>query len=281
MMQPELRRILEASLGSLGLRRRLKEVTAVLAWPEVVGSELARRTHARYLQGGILFVGTAGPAWSHQLSLMRPSLIAKLNAQLGEKIVTDIRFSVGLEARAEVAATLASPRTPLPDAPLAPAIAEAAADLPEDLREAFLRLGRSQSRLAAARLKRTPTRCRSCGQPTGSDSDLCPVCETESATVRRLKVRAALAQNSALSWNDAAEQIPGLSPLEYRAEHDALLTDLWNALGRARDAADPDAIRQAACKYLACKYSKPEAAVPEDEVVELARVPVSRSRAIE
>jgi predicted nucleic acid-binding Zn ribbon protein len=76
-MQPELKRLLETSLGSLGLKRKVKEMTAVLAWPAVVGTSLAGCTHARYFQGGILFVGTAGPAWSQQLSLMRPTLIGK------------------------------------------------------------------------------------------------------------------------------------------------------------------------------------------------------------
>lgn len=277
-MKSELKRILEASLGTMGLKRRLKEVTAVLAWPEVVGPNLARCTHARYLQGGILFVGTSGPAWSQQLSLMRPTLIAKLNAQLGEKIVTDIRFSVGLRAADEIAAAAAPQRYSLPDLPLAPELNAVAESLSDDLRPAFLRLARMQSRVARTRLAKAATVCRVCGQPTGSASDLCPVCRVTAAHNRSLKVRAALAQNLALAWTDAADLVPGLLAEEYHRAHDELMVQLWGALGRARDSAEPDALRRAAVAYLSCKYSRSEDVLPEEELAQLARVPVNRNR---
>lgn len=280
-MQTDLRRILESTLSSLGIKRRLKEMMAVLAWPGAVGPDLARRTSARYCQGGILFVGTAGSAWSQQLALLKPALIEKLNAQLGERIITDIRFSVGLQAPDEAAAASGANRSPLPDAGMLREAEEAAATLPSDLREAFLRVARAQTRAASVRRTQAPNICRACGQPTGSPADLCPVCRSADSNLRRLQVRAALAQNPALPWAAAAELIPELLPREFRSEHDDLLTDLWNTYIRARDSGDPDAVRRAAVTYLSCKYSLPPAALPEEEVAALARLPVNRSRTSE
>lgn len=276
MMQPDLKRILESTLSSLGVKRRLKEMMAVLAWPAAVGPELAGRTSARYCQGGILFVGTAGSAWSQQLALLKPTLIEKLNAQLGERIVTDIRFSVGLQAADEAAATSGVRRSPLPDAAVLREAEDAAASLPPDLREAFLRVARAQSCTAATRRAQAPNVCRACGQPIGSAGDLCPVCRSVDSNNRRLQVRAALAQNPALPWTAAADLIPGLLPREYRSEHDDLLTDLWNTYIRTRDSGDPEATRRAAITYLSCKYSLPPTALPEEKIAALARLPVNR-----
>lgn len=279
-MNPELRHILESTLSSLGVKRRLKEMLAVIAWPDIVGPELARRTSARYCQGGVLYVGTAGSVWSQQLTLLKPALIGKLNAQLGERIVTDIRYTVGLQAPSEVAAS-GGGDAPLTDAGLLRAAEEAAAALPPDLREVFLRIARAQTHAVAHRKARAPNICRVCGQPVGAPDDLCPVCRNASSQLRRLQVRAALAQNPALPWSAAADLVPGLLPREFRSEHDDLLTDLWNVYTRVRDSGDQEAVRRAAVTYLSCKYSLPPDALPAEEVAALARLPVNRSRTSE
>lgn len=278
-MGTDLKQVLERSLANLGVRRGLKEMMAMLAWPTIVGPELAKRTSPRQVQGGILFVATAGPAWSQQLSLMRPTLLERLNNHLGERIVTDIRFSVGLGGRAatETAAAHGPDGQPEADVAVSPAVTEAAELAPEEFRDLMLRLGQAQSRIAAHRANVAAPLCRVCGQPTGGD-DLCPVCRGDETRERRLQVRAALAQNPSLSWTDAADAIPGLGALEYRAEHDDLLVNLWNILSRARDAGDPSSIRQAATRYLACKLSRPPAAVPAEEIETLSRPPIGRPR---
>lgn len=277
-MKFDLKKVLETSLANLGVRRGIKEMMAVLAWPTIVGEALAKQTSARHVQGGILFVGTAGPAWSQQLSLMRPTLLARLNAHLGERIVTDIRFSVGLHGQSFDEAAAARREARLPDvAAVSGAVQEAAALAPADFQDLVLRLGRAQMRVAARRVATTSQVCRVCGQPTG-DSDLCPVCRNGASRERRLKVRAALAQNHGLSLSVAEALVPGLTAGEFRAEHDDLLVTLWNLLNRARDGGEAGTLRQAAVAYLSSRLSCPPAAVPEEEIALLARPPVARPR---
>lgn len=73
---------------------------AVEAWPEVAGAEIARRTRGFALrEDGELVVFVDSAPWAHQLSLMADDLLERMNANLGEKAVRSIRFSVSRKAK--------------------------------------------------------------------------------------------------------------------------------------------------------------------------------------
>ncbi|WP_013323471.1 DUF721 domain-containing protein [Gloeothece verrucosa] len=61
-------------------------------WSTLVGSRVAAHTRPLFVQRQVLWVATSSSAWAQNLSLMRYSLLKKLNAQLSEPL-SDIRFS--------------------------------------------------------------------------------------------------------------------------------------------------------------------------------------------
>jgi len=59
----------------------------------VAGPVVARYTLNTYIYNQTLFVRLSNPALRSDLSMMRGELVKKLNAVVGEQVITDIRFS--------------------------------------------------------------------------------------------------------------------------------------------------------------------------------------------
>lgn len=76
---------------------------AVTAWREVAGAEIARHTRGFALrENRELVVFVDGAAWANQLSLMSDELQTRLNAHLGDKSVSSLRFTVSRKVADEV-----------------------------------------------------------------------------------------------------------------------------------------------------------------------------------
>lgn len=76
---------------------------AVTAWRDVAGEEIARHTRGFALrENRELIVFVDGAAWANQLSLMSDELQTRLNAHLGEKSVSSLRFTVSRKVADEV-----------------------------------------------------------------------------------------------------------------------------------------------------------------------------------
>ena len=88
-----LKDILLRNLREQGLETPLKQKRLVESWPEVAGPVVARYTLNTYNYNQTLFVRLSNPALRSDLSMMRGELVKKLNAVVGEQVITDIRFS--------------------------------------------------------------------------------------------------------------------------------------------------------------------------------------------
>lgn len=88
-----LKDILLCNLREQGLETPLKQKRLVESWPEVAGPVVARYTLNTYIYNQTLFVRLSNPALRSDLSMMRGELVKKLNAVVGEQVITDIRFS--------------------------------------------------------------------------------------------------------------------------------------------------------------------------------------------
>lgn len=88
-----LKDILLRNLREQGLETPLKQKRLVEAWPGVVGPVIARYTLDTYIYNQTLYVRLSNPALRSDLSMMRGELVKKLNAVVGEQVITDIRFS--------------------------------------------------------------------------------------------------------------------------------------------------------------------------------------------
>ncbi len=118
-------------------RRRSPASYQVLAdWEVIVGPELAAITTPRKLAGGVLTIGCTGPA-ALELQHLAGALVARINAHLGQPVVTGLRF------RNDAAVAPPPPAARPPSATAAVAAAGAVGALPEGpLRDALEALGR-------------------------------------------------------------------------------------------------------------------------------------------
>ena len=89
----ELGNILARKLKSLGLQKKLKEVSIVDIWPDIVGEVVASHTDVVRCADGTLLVKVDNPVWRHELIYQKSSFLRLLNGRLGEHIVDDIHFT--------------------------------------------------------------------------------------------------------------------------------------------------------------------------------------------
>ena len=76
----------EAEQGMLSIWR---------VWDRVVGEDIARHARPAAFKGPILLVHVASSTWLHHLQYLKKDLVARLNADLGQAVVGDIKFKIG------------------------------------------------------------------------------------------------------------------------------------------------------------------------------------------
>lgn len=82
--------LLEQLLSSLGLEDRMQQTRALIVWDRVVGPQIAAHTRPHKIREDVLEICVDQPAWMQQLQLMKPQILKKLNAELGDAPLRDI-----------------------------------------------------------------------------------------------------------------------------------------------------------------------------------------------
>jgi predicted nucleic acid-binding Zn ribbon protein len=82
-------------LARLGGAGRAREFRAFDAYARAVGPTFRARTQPERLAGTTLFVRVASSALAHELVLLRAEVIARMAAELGPDVVTELRTRVG------------------------------------------------------------------------------------------------------------------------------------------------------------------------------------------
>lgn len=123
------------SLTRAAFRRGNVGTRILLDWSVIVGPALAAMTEPRRFAQGTLTIACSGPV-AMELQYMASEVMDRVNAYLGSRAVTALRFTQVHAARTE-------PPRPIPPARRAPEAArKAVADLPEGpLRDALEALG--------------------------------------------------------------------------------------------------------------------------------------------
>ncbi len=62
-------------------------------WQTLVGEKIANNTRPLYIVRNVLWVATSNSAWAQSLSMQRYTMLKRLNAQLSDRHLLDIRFS--------------------------------------------------------------------------------------------------------------------------------------------------------------------------------------------
>ena len=108
--------ILSGVAKQLGLETRLIEVRIQQQWPVLVGEPIGSHTWPVQIRSHKLYLLVANSVWLQQLTFLKPALLAKLNAEAGSELLTDIVLRVG-----EIPSQQPEPAPPTPAPPKAAA----------------------------------------------------------------------------------------------------------------------------------------------------------------
>ena len=87
-----LKNVLLRNLREQGLETPLLQKRLVDAWPEVAGPVIARYTLNTYIYNQTFYVRLSNPSLRADLSLMRGEFVKKLNAAVGQQVISDVCF---------------------------------------------------------------------------------------------------------------------------------------------------------------------------------------------
>lgn len=91
----KMKDIVSNTIRNLGLQKPYSDQSVIVHWSEIVGDDIAANAYARSVQQGTLMVSVNSSVWSHHLSMMKESIIDKINQFIGYKLIFDIRFQAG------------------------------------------------------------------------------------------------------------------------------------------------------------------------------------------
>lgn len=83
-------------LAQKGMTERIAQVGAMDDWATAVGAQIASVTEPLSVSAdGVMWVRVTTAAWMNELSLLAPTLLARLNAVAGRAPVKQLRFRLG------------------------------------------------------------------------------------------------------------------------------------------------------------------------------------------
>ncbi|MFQ6611682.1 MAG: DciA family protein [Fidelibacterota bacterium] len=91
-MTQSLRVVISQFLKRAGLEKGVAQNRALIVWDSVVGAVIADNTEPEEVNHGVLTIRVKTPAWRQELQFQKADIINKLNAQLGNNTIKEIRF---------------------------------------------------------------------------------------------------------------------------------------------------------------------------------------------
>ena len=86
---------IEAILEAIGVRGGLDEDRVKEAWSSLAGELIAKQTEPVSLRKGCLSLKVLQPAMRYHLEQLKPGLLRKLQAELGEENILSLRLTIG------------------------------------------------------------------------------------------------------------------------------------------------------------------------------------------
>ena len=85
------------------LAARLEPLTPLAAvqraWEEAVGPAVAAEAEPVAARAGVVTVRCRSAVWAQELTLLAPDLVGRLNAAIGDDLVTELRVTAGAGRR--------------------------------------------------------------------------------------------------------------------------------------------------------------------------------------
>lgn len=168
-------------------------------WPKIAGAQIAKYSYILEFQGTLALIAVLNPVYMSYLFMYKKKLIEALNAYIGRRAITEIRFvKRGRKPAVPVYETADGEeedylpkeniRTIRLDPEVVAKIRQACEKLPPPLREKMLQLRFAQEKRKKAYARAGFVRCR-CGRWMMQGETSCLFCQLEEKHQRRLKVR--------------------------------------------------------------------------------------------
>ena len=199
-------------------------------WREIVGDDVARNTHPARILDDTLWITTRSSAWSQQLSFLSEPILAAVHARLSQTSVTNLRFRVG-----KLPVRIARRPPVRPAEPMRPS-ASVAMPPANDAAEALSRFRDSVEQRRRADRRAGWKECQACGASIVTRDALCVTCRNARADRRAAAAARLMFEAPWLGYAGTAELVEGLTPADYDATRNRLLSRWWESLTRARAA---------------------------------------------
>jgi predicted nucleic acid-binding Zn ribbon protein len=82
----------EEMLKHTNLRKKFKEASLLAAWQEMMGRAIAEKTLRIFIKDRVLYAELASAPLKKELLMAKTKIIAQLNKQAGETIISDVVF---------------------------------------------------------------------------------------------------------------------------------------------------------------------------------------------
>lgn len=87
--------ILNRVLKSLEIDKKIDETKALMLWSEAVGPKIAANTRAVSVVRGRLLVEAKSPAWVQECTMLKTTIMEKINKLAGSQTIKNITFKPG------------------------------------------------------------------------------------------------------------------------------------------------------------------------------------------
>ncbi|MCM1291286.1 MAG: DUF721 domain-containing protein [Prevotella sp.] len=84
--------VMRAAIDSLSLREGVDKAKAVECWGKVVGNGIASMCAKPYMRNSVMVIPVKSAALRHELNMRRSSIVADINACVGNNVVNDLKF---------------------------------------------------------------------------------------------------------------------------------------------------------------------------------------------
>lgn len=237
--------LIPMTLRNMGLQKKYNAQSVIVHWKKIVGDDIATHTYPVIIQSGILVLGVNNSVWCHHLSMMKESIMDKINSFIGEKLVLDIRFKAGSLKNYQNQENLETDLQPtkkykvsamkLDDSDIK--IIQQTVEPVQDkyLRQKILRIMRKDFVLKKIQKQNNWHQCASCTVLCPPDSNLCSVCKLTKKHEVITKIIGTLKQIPWIHHNELNEHIPCTDEEFHQAKY-----TLVSSIGRAIQDGDND-----------------------------------------
>jgi hypothetical protein len=206
--------ILPLSLKKINLDFRFKAESVIYHWQQIVGEDIFSHARPRSVQRGVLNVKVSNAVWSHHLMTLKDEIINKINAFMGEKVISDIKFQAGYfkndqneENTTEKDYSVINWKNIVLSEAEVKEIEKLAQNASEYLQEKTKKILRKDYALRKAKQKAMWVNCKKCGVLCPPDFEYCTVCAIEVRNKQKDEIRKILEQAPWLNFKECNQYV--------------------------------------------------------------------------